>query len=164
LDLDKLKRAEYNLEELIEKQNDLGEYEGFPLIVKNGKYGPYVKWGENTESLRNIGIPLENIEREHLIKYLQNKKNGGENNGGENNGGDSDGNGVKNLATNTRIINKNLSIRVGKFGPYIFYKTPTMKKPVFHPMKKCPLKYTDCDAQLLLNWINSTYQLNEIIE
>ena len=121
-----------------------------------------MQWGENTESLRNIGIQLENIERESLIKYLQSKNNSGENNGGENNG--CDGNG-ENLATNnTRIINQNLSIRVGKYGPYIFYKTPAMKKPVFHPMKKFPLKYTDCDVQLLLNWINNTYQLNETIE
>ena len=162
LDMEKLKRGEYNLEELIEKQNDLGEYEGFPLIIKNGKYGPYVQWGENTESLRNIGIQLENIERESLIKYLQSKNNGGENNGGENNSGD--GNGENLVTNNTRIINQNLSIRVGKYGPYIFYKTPAMKKPVFHPMKKCPLKYTDCDVQLLLNWINNTYQLNETIE
>jgi topoisomerase IA-like protein len=64
----------------------------------------------------------------------------------------------------TRILNENLSVRVGKYGPYIFYKTAAMKKPVFQPFKKFPQKYMECEGQVLLNWINATYQWNEKIQ
>ena len=32
-------------------------------------------------------------------------------------------------------INENISIRKGKYGPYVFYKTDKMKKPKFINMK-----------------------------
>ena len=63
-----------------------------------------------------------------------------------------------------RQINEHTSIRNGKYGDYIFYKTPSMKKPKF-------LKLTDfikenganshkkCDVNILNEWINDTYDL-----
>ena len=56
-----------------------------------------------------------------------------------------------------RILNNDMSIRNGKFGPYIFYKTNIMKKPKFFPLKKCPHKYEECDKDELYEWINKTY-------
>jgi len=153
LDMNLLKQGKYKLEDLMEVELDLGEYEGFPLLIKEGKYGAYVKWGENTESLKGIGKKLDELEREDILHFLQNKDSSGKKN-------DGGGGGVN----GTRTLNENLSVRVGKFGPYIFYKTAAMKKPVFHPMKKFPLKYMECDAQVLLNWINTSYQLDEKIQ
>jgi len=148
INMEKLKSSEYTLEELMELENkDLGEYEGFPLILKNGKYGIYVQWGDKKESLKSMGKSMDKIRREDILKCLENKMDIGSDGTGEN---------------NTKIINENLSIRVGKFGPYIFYKTASMKKPVFYPLKKCPLKYSECDREDLLKWINTTYKLNEI--
>ena len=34
-----------------------------------------------------------------------------------------------------RVITSEISVRKGKFGPYVFYKTNKMKKPKFIPMK-----------------------------
>ena len=32
-------------------------------------------------------------------------------------------------------LNENISIRKGKYGPYIMHKTKEMKKPKFYPLK-----------------------------
>ena len=34
-----------------------------------------------------------------------------------------------------RVVTSEISVRKGKFGPYVFYKTDKMKKPKFIPMK-----------------------------
>jgi len=61
--------------------------------------------------------------------------------------------------TNTvlRTLNSELSIRNGKYGPYIFFKEETMKTPKFHPLKKCPHEYKTCDESILIEWITATY-------
>jgi DNA topoisomerase-1 len=48
LDMGKLKGGQYQLEELMDTHinKDLGEYEGFSLTVKEGRYGAYVQWGD----------------------------------------------------------------------------------------------------------------------
>jgi topoisomerase IA-like protein len=55
IDLEKLKRGEYSIDDLIEiKNNCLGKYEDEDLFIKNGRYGPYVEWGEKRESIKEI--------------------------------------------------------------------------------------------------------------
>jgi len=51
-----------------------------------------------------------------------------------------------------RVINKDVSIRLGKNGKsdYIFYKTPKMKKPRFIPLAKFPHNYLLCDEELIV--------------
>ena len=144
LEMTALKNGIYHLEDLMEV--NLGEYEGYPLTIKEGKYGAYIQWGENRESLKGIGIKLDKLEREDVIRFLQNKLCNT----------DVD---KTSRVSGVRVINENLSIRVGKYGPYIFYKTVHMKKPAFYPMKNFPLKYIDCDLQLLLNWIKTNYKI-----
>ena len=44
----------------------------------------------------------------------------------------------KNSKTNPNILkqlNDNISIRKGKYGPYIMHKTKEMNKPKFYPLK-----------------------------
>ena len=52
-----------------------------------------------------------------------------------------------------RFLNPYASIRDGKYGAYIFYKTPSMKKPKFISLQGFPYTYTECDIELLLHWI-----------
>jgi hypothetical protein len=152
LEMTLLKNGTYHLEDLME--HNLGEYEGHPLSIKEGKYGAYVQWGDNRQSLKGIGVKLDKLEREDVIRFLQNKHPsvGKTDCGSE---------GVPNInrITGVRIINENLSVRIGKYGPYIFYKTLQMKKPAFYPMKNFPLKYMDCDLQILLNWIKTNHNI-----
>jgi DNA topoisomerase-1 len=58
-----------------------------------------------------------------------------------------------------RILTPELSIRKGKFGAYIYYKTPNMKKPQFLNIKKFPLMFTVCETDVLIHWIKTTYNL-----
>ena len=47
-----------NLEEalsLFQLPKTLGEYEGLEVAVNNGRFGPYVKWGEAFVSIRLAG-------------------------------------------------------------------------------------------------------------
>ena len=49
IDLDKLKKGLYKLEEIIEEstiQKVLGNYQDNELILKKGKFGLYVTWGD----------------------------------------------------------------------------------------------------------------------
>lgn len=52
-----------------------------------------------------------------------------------------------------RTLNPYASIRDGKYGAYIFYKTPSMKKPKFISLQGFPYTYTECDIELLLHWM-----------
>jgi hypothetical protein len=53
--------------------------------------------------------------------------------GGEGDGGD--GGGCESNKNILRHLNADFSIRKGKYGSYIFYKTATMKKPQFLKLK-----------------------------
>ena len=144
IDLDKLKRGEYTVEELQEITNQcLGKYEEHDVYLKNGKFGPYVQWGENKESIKNIGKPLDTIKIEDVIEFLENQ---------------SENKLVRNRSI-LRILSPNVSIRTGKFGVYAFYKTDSMPKPQFLSIKKFNEGYMKCDGNVLLDWLYKTYQI-----
>ena len=56
-----------------------------------------------------------------------------------------------------------MSIRNGKYGPYIFYKTKHMKRPQFLKLKGFKLDdgedYDTCDIEKLTTWIEETYSV-----
>lgn len=140
VDLEKLKKQKYELHELVDNTNQcLGMYEDQELFLKNGKYGHYVEWGEKRESVKHIKKPISEITIDDIIDFLKEKKN-------DNN--------------MLRIIDDNLSVRKGKYGPYIFYKTKDMKKPSFFNIKKCPFGFLSCSEEELKSWINKTYNQN----
>ena len=136
IQVDDIKNNKYSLNDLIQKDNVIGKFKGHDIFLKSGKYGYYIECNEQKETLKNIDHSKLNLEQ--AIEILENKK--------ENN-------------SVLRVINDNFSIRKGKFGPYIFYKTPTMPKPQFLNIKKFPHGYLSCDADILLHWISQTYKV-----
>jgi hypothetical protein len=61
-----------------------------------------------------------------------------------------------------RELTKELSIRTGKYGDYIYYKKFNArkledKKPKFFVLKDFKDDYKTCDKDLLVNWINQMY-------
>jgi topoisomerase IA-like protein len=58
-----------------------------------------------------------------------------------------------------RVLNENLSIRVGKYGAYIYYKTNEMSKPKFYNISKFKQSYKFCSEEVLLQWIKDTYKV-----
>lgn len=142
IDLDKLKEGYYKVNELLEEKDKyMGKYDNVDLYVKTGMYGLYAEWGDNKKTLASLKKNINNITFEEVEKFLNNK------------------NESSNILRN---INENISVRKGKFGPYVYYKTKTMKQPKFFNLKKFKEGFTYCKEEVLINWLNETY--NVIIE
>ena len=138
--LDKLRAGEYSVDDLVEIKNSvLGEYEGQVLKLKTGKYGPYVEWGENRENIRDWKRPLDELTLSDVIELIESKKQTSKSTG------------------ILRNLGGAMSLRTGKFGPYVFYKTEKMKTPKFFPLKKCPHPYDTCTEADLVSWVTDTF-------
>ena len=146
IDIHKIENGEYTVEEIVEtskpakSQYILGTHEGNDVILKKGKFGIYISWGENSKNLKELGNrPVENITFEEIKKYLEE--------------------GTKNI----REINSSTSIRKGPKGDYIFFKTTKMKKPKFFDLKNfnsdVKEDYKICDINILKSWIREKYDI-----
>ena len=124
IDLEKLKNGEYTLKQLMYSDNseapvnqnrNLGEYKGDDVILKNGKYGMYITIGGKNTSVKYINKDMDEITLEDVVEYINKKSNASSN--------------------IIKQINDDISIRKGKYGPYVFYKTSSMNRPKFISMK-----------------------------
>ena len=120
-------------------KNASGE-QGHYVVLKKGKFGLYITWGENSKTLKELGNrPIENITFEEVRKYLEEGSN------------------------LIREINPNMSIRKGPKGDYLFYKMPKMKKPQFYDIKgfssETSEDYKICDITILKSWISEKYNI-----
>jgi DNA topoisomerase-1 len=170
LDLDKLKRGEYSLEEIIEiKNHSLGTHRGLSVSLKLGKYGPYVEWGSDTRknlkpffaAMGDGGgeIELKDISLEQMVHFLDHPEDFATTTTID---GSSEGKEKKKKAESKgvlRVINDEMSIRKGKYGAYVFYKRPNMKDPEFLKLRGFPLGYSTCPLDVLEEWVYSTYNL-----
>ena len=133
----KLENNEYSLDEIIEKQNTskvVGKYKNDDVIIKNGKYGNYIEWGTNKKSLNGIEKELDEITIEDIIPLIENKIN-----------------------INTSIvrnINSEISIRNGKYGHYIYYKTTKMTKPKFIKINGFKGNYNTCPKEQIEQYVS----------
>jgi DNA topoisomerase-1 len=140
-------KEDINVEDLIDTKKTqkisssiLGKHEGNDVILKKGKYGLYITWGDNSKTLKDLGNrPIENIKFDDVKKYLN------------------EGNSL------IREIDKNISIRKGPKGDYLFYKTSRMKKPNFYDIKlfitETNEDYKICDKVILKSWITEKYNV-----
>jgi len=143
LDLEKLKRGEYTLEELLEIPNEyLGNYLDKEIYLKNGPYGAYIIWGDKKESIKELSNKknLWDIQLQDIISILSIQKE------------------TKLPPNVLRVINNNMTIRKGKFGPYIYYTKEV--KPECYSLKKFLSKgknINTCDVKEIIEWIEETY-------
>jgi len=144
IDVKQLENGSYNVEEIIDtnktakSQFILGQYNGHDVILKKGKFGLYISWNNNTKTIKELGNrPIENITFEEVKKYLEEGSN------------------------MIREINKDLSIRKGSKGDYLFYKNSRMKKPQFYDIKlfinDIKEDYKICDITILKSWIKEKH-------
>jgi DNA topoisomerase-1 len=124
------------------KKNEiiLGRYDEENVIIKKGKFGIYMSWGENSKTLKELGNrPIENITFDEVKKYLEEGTN------------------------LIRDINPSTSIKKGPKGDYLFYKNAKMKKPRFYDIKpfinETKEDYKICDINILKSWINDKYNI-----
>ena len=145
IDINKLKNGEYKLSELVCENKltgkMLGVYKDHEVILKNGKFGLYIEWGELKKSINfDKSLDTDDITLKDIISLLDN-----------NNKGDLIQSSI------VRVINDSLSIRSGKFGDYIFYKKSTMKQPKFLKLAGFEGNYKDGDLTVLKKWIKENY-------
>jgi DNA topoisomerase-1 len=150
LDLQSLQHAsQLKFEDVIDTtvtdKEAIGKYKGQDLFIKKGKYGIYAQWGKETKSLKEeFGeFKVEEIQYIDVIRYLDK---------------DTVLDPSKPVGL-MRELNNHLSIRTGKYGDYIFYKKPRMKKPEFYKLNGFDSDYKKCDKTLIINWIKQTYNV-----
>jgi len=151
LDLKKLERGEYKLEDVVatvkQNQTQLGIYKDEPLILKKGKFGLYVTWGQNSKSLSSFGNrPIESIKLEDVLEILKNAE-------AKTESGEASASGV------IRFITNDISIRNGKYGPYVFFKTKKMTKPLFLKLSNFEGDYKTCTIATFLEWLKTEHEL-----
>jgi DNA topoisomerase-1 len=149
LDIKKLERGEYKLQDIIapakQGQIHLGTYKSEPLFLKKGKFGLYVTWGQNSKSLSCFGNrPMDNVTLIDVLEILEKSEQTTSNDSISNSG-------------IIRIINNNTSIRKGKYGDYVFYKTSKMSKPTFLKVDGFEEDYKTCTLKVLTNWLKANY-------
>lgn len=146
IDITKLENGEYEVNDIIntEKTSNgqfiLGQYEGKDVILRKGKFGLYVMWGDNSRNLKELGNrPIENITFQEVREILEKGSN------------------------IIRVINTSASIRKGPKGDYLFYKTTKMKKPQFYDIKNFTLDtkedYKICNITILKSWVENKYNI-----
>ena len=139
IDYEKLTNGEYTLDELIDGSNDTGKYLGIykdeKIFLKRGKFGLYVTWGDNKKSLTYMKKEEHNITYDDVIQFIEKPTN------------------------IIRNINEQLSIRNGKYGNYIYYKTQSMKKPKFLSLQGFKDKIEEAVEEDLLTWIENKYEI-----
>jgi DNA topoisomerase-1 len=150
IDINKLKNGEYQLSELVCENKltgkMLGVYKDHEVILKNGKYGLYVEWGDLKKSIKMESMNLckteDEITLDDILSLLENN---------------TDNKGDLIQSSIVRVINDSLSIRSGKFGDYIFYKKSTMKQPKFLKLAGFEGNYKDGDLTVLKKWMKENY-------
>ena len=135
LDLKKLKCGEYALDELvIFKQSYLGMYQDSGVFLRNGPYGPYIEWNDTKKTTTEDRIG--SLTYEDALQLI-----------------------TEETATETpdskflRALTVEMSVRTGKYGPYVYYKTTTMKMPKFVNIKTFPQDALTCDSNVLISWV-----------
>ena len=156
LNLSKLSRNEYTIEDLLEiKQIILGKHDDNDVILKNGKYGPYIEWTEKENPMSNImRTSVKHIQKSFHLIELNDVLSLIVKNGDDVREPPS----APNKAI-IRIIDENTSIRKGKFGAYVYYKTVHMKSPQFFNMSKFKKGFAVCDLQDIKDWLKNTHNI-----
>ena len=137
IDIDKLKSGEYTLEEVLKKPEDrvIGQHEDIPIILKVGPYGRYIEYNDEKTSIDSTATDEEVLKA--FLEKVSDKKE----------------------ANMIRELTPDISIRNGRYGAYIFYKTPKMKKPKFFNLNDFKESYRLCSQETLLKWIKEKHNI-----
>jgi DNA topoisomerase-1 len=184
LDLEKAKRGEYTMAELIWREDNgcLGEYRGSQIYLKKGKFGLYAEWCDSTASqskkqtisLKPLDKPANEIVLKDVVALIEKKSTVlGEEEAAamflpQSVFGEEDEGIVRPVSTATgskdksvlRHLRPDLSIRKGKYGPYIFHQTVDMPTPKFYPIKQLKTKWESMDNLELIAAIENTYHIS----
>ena len=88
--------------------------------------------GDNKKSINTININETDISLDDVVTFIKSNKNN---------------------SNIIREINKDISIRIGQYGHYIFYKTTKMTKPKFIKINNFEGDYLTCSTDSILTWL-----------
>ena len=80
LDMDKLKRGEYKLNDILDKskggssKKSLGKYEGNDVYIMKGKYGMYINCNGKNSSISHIKKEIDEVVLSDVLDVLKGKK------------------------------------------------------------------------------------------
>lgn len=150
LDMAKMERGEYSINELVDPEKTQNESfhlgvdrEGREVTLKTGRFGPYLEIGDEKKSLSAEFVkskPLNMICMTDIENLLYETDS--------------------NISANSvlRKLTSQMSIRNGKFGPYVFYKTETMKKPKFLDLKGLT-NFLTRPVEEVVQWVCDTHKI-----
>jgi DNA topoisomerase-1 len=181
IDLGKLKNGEYSVDDLLEIPNEhLGTYDGNNVVLKSGRYGLYFECGETKMTLKQLNKPADEITMSDILPILLEKQRdktvtehrneiySGDvpqdlstiaNNYREISTQKLSSNDTNTKTNTTRPLNEHMSVRMGKYGAYVYYKNAKMKTPSFFNIKKFKENCWDCDPNTLVEWIKTEYRV-----
>ncbi len=139
IDLDKLRRGEYSLSEIVltnagkKTGRVLGEIDSKSVEIKNGRFGMYVECGGAKYNV-DCEKSFEDVTIDDVRAVLDN-------------------------SFKPRKLTANASIRKGKYGPYIYYKTAKMSKPRFLDLKRYDGDFIKDQISTITEWANQTYKI-----
>jgi len=142
ISMQKLCAGEYALADIVEERVvgiNLGKYKDNDVLLKKGKFGLYVACGGKNYSVKHLKKKMERVTLNDVKGVLSGTQSAN----------------PKVL----RILREDLSVRKGKWGHYLFYKTDKMKKPSFLKLKGCELNVMNCPKEDLLAWVDKEYQV-----
>ena len=149
IDIDKLKNGEYTLEDVVAEEaspgRSLGMYKTKEVVLRSGKFGWYIEWGTEKKSLKIKLEQAAELTLDDISDTLYDMENGD--------------------SAIIRHINKETSIRKGKYGDYIFHKNSKMKKPKFLKIEGLSSAegvkgdYKNCDIEFIHSWLSKTYDI-----
>ncbi len=154
VDLNKLSIGGYVSKELMEIPEEyLGNYESEDVLLKMGKYGAYIKYGEEvTIAIKDIEKPIREIRLADVIHMIDTYKYK-----------DSQVSEITNVSNSNpnilRELTANLSVRKGKYGMYLYFQKEGMKKPEFYQIKGFKQNVLHCESEILLEWVKDKYKL-----
>lgn len=137
VDLDRLREGGYTVDELVVTKaasnsgRVLGKHGGKEVELKKGRFGLYAVWGGSNINIKLDVKDYETLELEDITGFL-----------------------VKPIILE---ISKHASIRNGKHGPYVYYKTDKMTKPKFITLDS-DIK-PNCSVEEAKSWLSKKHDI-----
>jgi DNA topoisomerase-1 len=170
LNLEQLRSGGYTFEELVEN-NMVGMWkQKYSIYLKSGQYGNYIECDGKKMNVKELEKPLCEIHMNELEPYLlkmfpEFACNEGNMENLENLEDLEETSGKSAIYKSVdnskilRVLNNEFSVRKGKFGPYVFYKTDKMHKPKFFNIRDFKEGFYVCNVNVLIDWVKMKYNV-----
>ena len=124
------------------------------VYIKKGRYGTYVEWNNEIGEVCRVSVsnivgnrPLENIILSEVEPFLNLSEKSDKSDKSEKKQGF------------VRLVTKNITIHYGKYGYYIQFKTPVMKKARLYNLNGFTNDVLTCNVTTLKKWIGEKYNI-----